>query len=316
LSLSGYLVVLGAFTTVAGVLALVGAYTEEPIRKFVQIVAVLVLALAAGWVLDHDLRRSEEAGGRLDAGTMELAARALAPGSPLACLDGIAGDAVEEACEKALFATPEMTAAAVSYVAAQLSLLAASAPRAAQDSSGLLRTSMRRAVETDRFGIVAHVLAVRGGCTPDHCSAFALLQDSTQVQANLVRRPFEARLAKYMAAWPSPGRPAATTELTAAETPAAPTPPDGVSRAPARNLYFPSAESIPPVNIMTSEPASRSPNVTSGEAPASSRKPAPSAAPPARQPPSSARSEPPSSARSEPPSTAHSEPLPLTPNAQ
>ena len=55
----------------------------------------------------------------------ELTARAIMPGSALACLDAMAGEAVESSCEKALFATPEATAAAVSYVGAQLSLLAA-----------------------------------------------------------------------------------------------------------------------------------------------------------------------------------------------
>ena len=42
-------------------------------------------------------------------------------------LDPIAGDTVEVACEKVLFASPEATAAAVSYVAAQLSILASAA---------------------------------------------------------------------------------------------------------------------------------------------------------------------------------------------
>ncbi len=50
--------------------------------------------------------------------------RALAPGSPLACLDGLAGENVEAACEKALFAAPATVAAATSYVAARLALLA------------------------------------------------------------------------------------------------------------------------------------------------------------------------------------------------
>ena len=45
---------------------------------------------------------------------LELAARALVPGSALPCLDAIAGDVVEDACEKAIFASPEATAAAVS----------------------------------------------------------------------------------------------------------------------------------------------------------------------------------------------------------
>ena len=35
---------------------------------------------------------------------------------------------------------------------------------------------LRRAIELDRFGIAAHVLAVRDGCTAERCAAFALLQ--------------------------------------------------------------------------------------------------------------------------------------------
>ena len=44
-------------------------------------------------------------------------------GYALACLDAGAGGAIETACQKAVFASPEATAAAVSYAAARLSLL-------------------------------------------------------------------------------------------------------------------------------------------------------------------------------------------------
>ena len=54
----------------------------------------------------------------------ELTAQALAPGSALACLDAAAGEAVENACEKTVFAGPQATAAAVAYMAARLTLLA------------------------------------------------------------------------------------------------------------------------------------------------------------------------------------------------
>ena len=53
----------------------------------------------------------------------ELAARTLAPGSPLACLDALSGESVETACEKAIFASAASVAAATSYVAVRLALL-------------------------------------------------------------------------------------------------------------------------------------------------------------------------------------------------
>src|SRR5438128_2395948 len=60
----------------------------------------------------------------LEARANELTLRALEPGSTLACLDGVVNPTIEDACEKALFASPEKIAAAVSYVDARLALLA------------------------------------------------------------------------------------------------------------------------------------------------------------------------------------------------
>src|SRR5712692_11679090 len=90
------------------------------------IAAVFIVAVTAGWVLDHLAARDLAAERRaVDARAFELKMRALAPGSALACLEATAGEMVQDSCEKALFASPETTAAAVSYVMAQLSLLAA-----------------------------------------------------------------------------------------------------------------------------------------------------------------------------------------------
>ena len=84
--------------------------------------ALIAVVLAGWWLLDHFARRDAAADERaFEARALELTSRALAPGSALACLDAIAGDVAEDACEKTVFATPEATAAAVSYVAAQLS---------------------------------------------------------------------------------------------------------------------------------------------------------------------------------------------------
>jgi hypothetical protein len=187
----------------------------------------------------------------------------MAPGSALACLDAVSSSAFQEGCEKALFASPESTAAAVSYVAAQLSLLAAGrdfTQRAGVDYGASL-AQLRRNAEWDAFGIVAHVLAARDGCTAGQCQALAMLNSPQRVRANLARRAFDANVSRYAAVWANGGRteaarvaePAAAPEMAAAAPESAPAP-----AAPARkpnNYFFPSADSIPAVSIMSAEPA-------------------------------------------------------------
>src|SRR6516225_8823224 len=247
-------------------------------------ILVLILALAGWWARDHFARRDLAAAQRaLDARGFELATRAFMAGSALGCLDAIVGETVEAACEKALFASPESTAAAISYVAAQLSLLASARElgRHGETAPGML--ALRRALEADRFGVVAHVLAVRDGCAPDQCSAFAWLGDTSRIKVNLAERPFDARINTYAASWPA-------AEL--ASTPPSPAP-SAAAKVP-NNLYFPSATSIPPVNIMTAEPptAQRPPQATTGAA--ESATPTPTR--PRRPPQTNSQARPPSSA--------------------
>jgi hypothetical protein len=218
------------------------------------------------------------------------------PGSALGCLDAIAGETVEGACEKALFASPEATAAAVSYVAAQLSLLASARELGHPGGTNPGTLALRRALEADRFGIVAHVLAVRDGCAPDQCSAFAWLGDTSRIKVNLAERPFDARIRTYAADWSAAGARAL------ASTPPSPAP-SAAAKAP-NNLYFPSAKSIPPVNIMTAEPppAQRPPQDTTGAAEAATP------TPPRRPPQAGSQPRPPSSA-----APARSAPIPVVP---
>jgi hypothetical protein len=241
--------------------------------------------LAGWWARDHFARRDLAAAQRaLDARGFELATRAFMPGSALGCLDAIAGETVEAACEKVLFATPEAAAAAVSYVAAQLSLLASARELARHGETAPGMLALRRALEADRFGVVAHVLAVRDGCAPDQCSAFAWLGDTSRIKVNLAERPFDARINTYAASWPAAGARAL------AGTPPSPAP-SAAAKVP-NNLYFPSATSIPPVNIMTAEPppAQRPPQATTGAA--ESAPPTP----PRRPPQTNSQARPPSSA--------------------
>ena len=87
---------------------------------------VFIAALVAGLgyfltAADRDLTADRRA---LQARGADLAGRAVMPGSALGCLNGVANETVETACEKAVFAKPETAAAAVAYVTAQLDVLA------------------------------------------------------------------------------------------------------------------------------------------------------------------------------------------------
>jgi hypothetical protein len=258
--------------------------------RFAGAAAILVFC---GWFAVEQWAAHERLSDQraLDGRVFELMTRATAPGSALACLNALAGETVEAACEKALFASPEAVAAAVSYVSAQLTLLAAARDHAQRVGGGYESTlaQMRRAAESDRFGMVAHVLATRDGCTVEQCAAFALFDDRSRVSANISEQMFDAVVKRHMAAWP--GEP---TQPVAAVSPSgtaatAPAPIAGV-RNP--NLFFPSAASIPPVSIMNAEPAAQD---TTGSAEVK----------PARKP---AQARPPANANAAP-----SAPLPLAP---
>jgi hypothetical protein len=267
-----------AQSAVAGLLAIIEAAASMRTtfdRRGVPLLhgALIVIAVVTGWWalnrLPHrDLSAEQHA---FETQVFELATRALMPGSALACLDTIAGDVVKDACEKAIFASPETTAAAVSYITAELSLLASASDRVRSAVLSLRAAQLRRAIEADRFGIAAHVLAVSKGCTPDSCSALALLHDESRVRANLAERPFDALIKRYAARWSAAERSSEAIDPPRAVTATAP----GAPPKSANTLYFPSSASIPPVNIMTAEPAVSPPRETTAarEAAALLRKP-------------------------------------------
>ena len=77
----------------------------------------------------------------------------------LSCIDDLAGDAVLNACEKTLFGSAESAAAAVAYAASQITRLTSfgDVATADQDTTPELQ-ALRRAVERDRYGLMAYVL--------------------------------------------------------------------------------------------------------------------------------------------------------------
>ncbi len=170
----------------------------------------------------------------------------------LACLDGIAGESVETACEKALFATADSTAAAVSYTAAQITRLASFGNATAADTimTPDLR-ALRRTIERDRYGLVAQVLMTRDGCTSTACAFFPSLTSTDQIAGNMSERLYDGLVGRYAPLWNATASSGASSAPIAAL--GAPSGPQG------RPLSgdFPSASSIPPVNIMTPEPAAQ-----------------------------------------------------------
>lgn len=228
----------------------------------------------------------------------------------LACVDDMAGETALTACEKVLFGAPDTIAAAVFYAAAQLNRLTALGDAAAANREMTPHlAALRRAVERDRYGIFAYVLASRDNCQPEQCAAYAAMTDHNQVAANMNDLIYEGLVSRYAPSWNATPASSAQAALTVGR----PT-----------TIDFPTAASIPPVNIMSAEP------------PPSVAPPAVSAAPatetPAAQPEASKRSsarsrsqgDPSAAAKarrpaqspkqSAPPSRAAEGPVQLTPN--
>jgi hypothetical protein len=200
------------------------------------------------WALLDTTPSRERSGERqsLEVRAEQLNAQALARGSALACLDALAGEVVETACEKELFTSPASVAAATSFVAHRLELLAALLAydkRGAADVDATLRP-LRRSLEADRFGFLAHVLALRDGCTSENCKALALLDDPRHVRANLSAQTFDHYVEHYADIWAKAPDGALTDAV----------PPGGQPSHKIVNIDFPTAASIPPVSIMNPEP--------------------------------------------------------------
>lgn len=187
----------------------------------------------------------------------------------LSCLDDLAGDVVATGCEKALFGAPDTAAAAVAYTASRIDRLTALGDAATAEKSLTLDMKvLRKALEHDRYGLVAQVLVARDGCTQFDCPAFRSLTDQQQVAANMDSHLYDQLVARYAPTWSAPAMAAPPANAALAGLP--PSMPTGKPT----NAEFPSASSTPPVSIMTPEPPTAA---TRQAAPAANAAPAPRA---------------------------------------
>jgi hypothetical protein len=182
----------------------------------------------------------------------------------LACIDDLAGETVLTACEKTLFGSAESTAAAISYAASQITRLTSLGDVATANRNFTTELeSLRRAVERDRYGLMAYVLAARDHCTATACPAFRSLANNRQVVANMEDRVYEGMVMRYSGSWNAPPPPAA------GQVAALPTP-----TGKPTNADFPSAASTPPVSIMAPEPSASRAAATAPSAPVPPSRPA------------------------------------------
>jgi hypothetical protein len=200
----------------------------------------------------------------------------------LSCIDDLAGDAVLNACEKALFGSAESAAAAVAYAASQITLLISLGDVAtANKGAGSDLMALRRAVERDRYGLMAYVLMTRDRCTPSTCPLFRSLTNKNQIAANMDERIYENLVTRYAPLWNAPQ---AASGLLAGLPPSAPT-------GKPTNAEFPTSASTPPVSIMNPEPPLGAPAPKPPSAATAAPRPAPAVA--ATQPAPAAAKKPP-----------------------
>jgi hypothetical protein len=165
----------------------------------------------------------------------------------LSCIDDLAGDAVLAACEKTLFGSSESSAAAVAYAASLITQLVEAGDAATVKNPSFEFLALRRAVERDRYGLVAYVLTARDHCSPLTCPAFRSLTDSRQLASNMDEHVYEGLITRYASSWNAPVIAVAGVAPVAALQPSMPT-------GKPTNAEFPTSASTPAVSIMAPEP--------------------------------------------------------------
>jgi hypothetical protein len=230
--------------------------------------AIIAIALVA--VLQQVAESGQaEARRALLARNTQLTVQAMAPGSALACLDAEPGEKVVNACEMAVFESPQAVAAATAYVRARVGILREAMAESERGEPMLLKEleSARRGVARDRFGVAAYVLAHDYGCTAAQCSALSIVSDPATLKADLEAKPFETLIARHEVTWArppaEPGAPMAASPQISGAQASVPPPSPAFARAGAApgalhpidpRWKLPSSDSIPAVSIMTPEP--------------------------------------------------------------
>jgi hypothetical protein len=258
----------------AGFFGIIALITLLRAEKSVANGALTVITLLAIGIAVAATNRGFGPGGQSASASIQAPPPMSAALPVLSCIDDLAGEAVLTACEKALFGSAESTAAALAYAASQITRVTALGDVATANRNMTPELlAVRRAVERDRYGLMAYALAARDHCTPFDCAAFRALTDNHQIVANMDDRVYDGLVSRYAPLWNAP----------ATVGPVAALPSSGATGKPT-NAEFPTAASTPPISIMTPEPGVANPapaprpSAAVANAPLPSPRPAPVAA--------------------------------------
>lgn len=239
---------------------LAGPRKNRPMLGLALILGATIAAAAVALVAARN--STTQATQLLEGRFTAMRSSALASGSVLACLEPDLGSAIVQRCEAALFTNPGALAAAAAYSAERLAWLSDALKIPAPRRSAALVDAIARtqnALQRDRFGIVASLLAETRGCTAAACEAFALLPDPGRVRDQMREQFLQSSLARYEALSAKPQSPEVSPQ-PAPETQASAPPPPAPTRKPIPDKYaLPSAASIPAINIMVPEPEESAP---------------------------------------------------------
>lgn len=261
----------------AGFFGLIVLITLLRAEKSVANGALTVITLLAIGIAVAATIRGFGPDGQAGSGPTRMAQPVRAGLPQLSCIDDLAGDAVLNACEKTLFGSAESSAAAVAYASALLTQLIDAGDAATVKNPSFEFLALRRAVERDRYGLMAYVLTARDHCSPQSCRAFRSLADSRQVAANMDDHAYENLITRYASSWNAPAQVAGAgagipAGLIAGLAPSVPT-------GKPTNAEFPTSASTPAVSIMAPEPAAKP--AAAPRAPAAAAAAPPAAAAPA-----------------------------------
>ncbi len=166
-----------------------------------SLVAVIAGAAYFGLKLYEDNSRLSERIA-LEERASVLLAQSGQPDSVLGCLNVSLAPALDDACEKAVFAEPQRITSAISVIADRLTLMEDIDAFAAREPAFAQRFEpLRRSLESDPYGIVSHVLSAQFKCLPDSCPRLRIFKDADKIKANLSNRAFDRLLLKHRESW-------------------------------------------------------------------------------------------------------------------
>lgn len=124
------------------------------------------------------------------------------PGSVLACLNVSVVPVLDEACERTIFAEPQRITSAIALTSERVALLNDAANYSVREPAFADRFEpLRKTLEADPYGIVAHVLASEYKCIPESCSRLRMFKESERIKANLTYRKFDDLLVRHKESW-------------------------------------------------------------------------------------------------------------------